>query len=180
MGMYCSVADQIFNIIRLMDEDKKKPIDFGNGVLLGYAEVQFLETVFRYPDENVSALSKRLGITKGAVTHMVVKLCQKELLKELRHEDNKKEKFFCLTDSGVSIVESHQLHHKQANQRLCQFIATLNDEQSDAVFRFLKYVKECIPFCEFPCGCETAKKMDKEEKNYESTATADKRPACRA
>jgi DNA-binding MarR family transcriptional regulator len=177
--MYCSVADQIFGIIRLLDEEKKKPMDYGGGVLLGHAEVQFLEAVTRYPDENVSALSKRLGITKGAVTQMVSKLCQKELLQGIQREDNKKEKFFRLTNKGEVTIKGHQLYHQQANEKLCRFIAALDGKEADAVFRFLECLKECVPFCEFPCSCKQEIGHEKEEHHHEETAAACVRPACR-
>ena len=50
---YCSVADQIFKIIRRAEEEKKKPTDYGGGILLGHAEVQFLETAARYRDDRL-------------------------------------------------------------------------------------------------------------------------------
>lgn len=178
--MYCSVADQLFGIIRLLEEEKKKPLDYGGGVFLGHAEVQFLEAVARYPDENVSALSRRLGITKGAVTQMVSKLCQKELLQGTQREDNKKEKFFHLTSQGELTVKGHQLYHKQANEKLCRFIATLDAQEADTVFRFLECLKECVPFCEFPCSCKQETGHEKEEDHHEATAAACVRPACRA
>ena len=176
--MYCSVTDQIFKIIHLLEDEKKKPMDYGGGILLGHAEVQFLETVARYPDENVSALSKRLGITKGAVTQMISKLYQKELLEVIQRENNKKEKYFRLTYRGEATIKGHQMHHSQANQRLCRFIAELDDTEANAVFRFLECVKECVPFCEFPCECKAEGRRDKEEIHYEATAAACVRPAC--
>ncbi len=178
--MYCNVTDQIFGIIRLLEEEKKKPMDYGGGVLLGHAEVQFLGTIARYPDDNVSALSERLGITKGAVTQMVAKLCQKELLEGTRREDNKKEKFFRLTRRGEATIEGHQHYHKQANQKLCRFIADLDDKEASAVFRFLECVRECVPICQFPCEYEEPSGRDKEGIHYEAVTAACVRPACRS
>lgn len=176
---YCSVTEQIFAIIRRLEDEKKNPIDYGGGILLGHAEVQFLETVARYPDENVSKLSERLGITKGAVTQMVAKLSQKELLESVRRENNKQKKYFGLTHRGEAIIEEHQRHHRQANQRLCRFVAGLDEKEASAVFRFLESVKECVPFCEFPCECKADSRKDKEDIHHETTAAACARPACR-
>ncbi|MEA5016812.1 MAG: MarR family transcriptional regulator [Candidatus Limiplasma sp.] len=177
---YCSVTDQIFGIIRRLEEEKKKPMDYGGGILLGHAEVQFLETVARYPDENVSELSERLGITKGAVTQTVAKLAQKELLESIQREDNRQKKYFLLTRKGEEVIRSHQRHHRQANQRLCRFIAGLDAKEAGAVFRFLENVRECVPFCEFPCECEGDRGLDKEESHHETSVAACARPACRS
>ena len=177
--MYCRVTGQIFRIIRLLEEDRKKPKDYGAGIPLSQAEVLFLETVEQYPDENVSALSLRLGITKGAVTQIVGKLCQKELLEVINRNDNKKEKYFRLTPKGEKTVRGHQLFHRHANRRLCNFVAALDPKEANTVFRFLECVRECVPFCEFPCECGTITGDDKEESLDETIAVTCTQPACR-
>ncbi|MFT4143531.1 MAG: MarR family transcriptional regulator [Mobilitalea sp.] len=166
--MYCKVTEQIFGITRLLEDEKKKPKDYGNGVLLYHAEVQLLDIIARYPSDNVSALSERLGITKGAITQMVEKLRQKELIETVKREDNKKEKYFCLTDKGEISIQGHQQLHQQANTSLCEFVSTLNPGEADAVFRFLEHLKLCVPFCEFQCTCKHDDVKDKEENHDES------------
>ena len=168
---YCDVTEHIFELIRLLEEENKKPKEYGVGVFLGYAEVQFLETVDRYPDENVSQLSQRLGITKGAVTQMAAKLSQKGLLEQRQRQDNKQMKYFSLTAKAEMALKKRQQYHQKANQKLCQFVTELNQVEAHAVFRFLAYVKECVPFCQFPCEHKT----DKENIDYVTCA----RFACR-
>lgn len=168
--MNCKVTEQIFVIIRLLEDERKKPKDYGSGDLLYHAEIMFLDTIARYPGENVSALSERLGITKGAITQMVEKLRQKEMLQIVQREDNKKEKYFQLTAMGQKAIQEHHRLHQQANQSLCDFIATLNRNEADAVFRFMEHLKQCVPFCEFQCTCkqEQEDKTDKEENQDEA------------
>lgn len=178
--LYCKVTEQIFGIIRLLEEEHKKPKDYGGGALLSHAEVLFLETIARNPDENVSALSERLGITKGAVTQMVGKLRQKELIETVKREDNKKEKYFCLTEKGETAILGHLSFHRQANQQLCDFIAALDEGEADAIFRFLECLRQCVPFCHFQCECKGEEKNNKEEGQDEPIAAECTRTACRA
>ena len=178
--MYCRVTDQIFGIIRLLDEENKKPKDYGTGALLSHTEVSFLETVARYPEGNVSALSERLGITKGATTQMTGKLFQKDLLETIQRDDNKKEKFFRLTKNGEATISAYRRFHKEANRKLCDYIAALNPEEADTVFRFLEHLKQCVPFCEFQCECKNGNRNEKEG-NYGQATTAEcTRITCRA
>ncbi len=170
--MYCSVTGQVFEIIRLLEEEKKKPKDYGSGCSLYHGEVLLLETITRYPDEKVSALSERLGITKGAITQMVEKLRQKELIETVKRNDNKKEKYFRPTNKGELTMQGHQLFHEQANQKLCKFIASLDCGEADTVFRFLECLKQCVPFCEFECVCEGENANNKEE-NHDEPITVD-------
>lgn len=167
--MNCKVAEQIFEIIHLLDEEKKQPKDYGTGIPLYHAEAIFLDTLARYPGENVSSLSARLDITKGAVTKLSGKLLSKGLIEITRRDDNKKEKYVCLTALGRQTVLGHQQFHQHANQKLCDYISTLNYEETTLIFQFLNHLKECVPFCEFQCGCSRDKK---EVTEYESTDTA--------
>lgn len=151
--MYCKVTEQIFEIIRLFEDEKKKPRDYGNGIMLYHGEVEFLEAIAKFPGENVSKLSQRLGITKGAITQMVDKLQQKELIQTVSRTGNRKEKYFALTDMGRSVINQHRYLHKQSNENICRFISTLDAKEADAVFRFLEHIKQSVPFCEFLCIC---------------------------
>lgn len=166
--MYCKVTEQIFELTRLIEDAKKKPKDYGNGILLYHAEVQLLDTISRYPEENVSGLSELLGITKGAITQIVEKLRHKELIITVSRKDNKKEKYFCLTDQGQIWMATHRSLHKQSNESICNFINTLNPNEVDAVFRFLDQLKQCIPFSEFQCSHTHMKENNKEENHYET------------
>lgn len=177
---YCHVTDHIFTLIRQLEEARRKPKDYGGGTLLNHAEVQFLDTIARFPDKNVSGLSGQLGITKGAVTQLVTKLSQKNLILEVQREDNKKEKFFRLTPQGARVVTSHHLFHKEANDRLCTFMKTLTPDESAAVYRFLEFIKTCVPFSESPCACHAHVNDAFIEKEYqhERNVAIGKQPVC--
>ena len=167
--MHCKVTGQLFEIIRLMEEEKKRPKDYGNTILLYHGEVMFLEMVARYPQENVSGISARLGITKGAVTQMYSKLSQKGLIEIVKKDDNKKEKYFRLTEPGKESVKGHQAFHEQANHKICAYFAKLDREQTKVIYEFLDQLKQCVPFCEFPCGCDSTMN---EEENYDEAYAA--------
>lgn len=167
--MNCSVAEQIFEIINLLDEEKKLPKDYGTGVPLYHAEAVFLSLINRYPEENASGLSARLNITKGAVTKLSGKLVEKGMIQITRRTDNKKEKYFRLTAKGEEVVQGHQQFHKQANQRLCKYISSLNYEEATLIFQFLNHLRECVPFCQFQCECG---RDEKEVTAYEQPNTA--------
>jgi len=152
MNMHCKIVEDFYEIIRMIEEDKKKPKDYGGGVLLYHAEVIFLDEIARSPGENVSGLSARLGITKGAVTQMSAKLEQKKLLIATRRHDNKKEKYFRLTPAGEEVIQGHLEFHRQANQKLCDYFSTLDLKEQSAIFRFFEFLRQCVPLCEFPCG----------------------------
>lgn len=163
--MHCKVTEQLFDIFRLLEDEQKKPKDYGGGISLSYSEVMFLKVVARFPRENVSGLSARLMITKGAVTQMSGKLLAKGMIEMHRQENNKKEKYFSLSPAGAHSVEGYQQFHMEANKRLCAFLTTLTPKEIATIFRFLDELKQCAPFCEFQCGNGDSMKED----NYDES-----------
>lgn len=153
--MNCRLTEELTEVIQLIDEEKKHSKDYGTGVPLYHSEIMMLEMIARYPYENVSGLSKKLGITKGAVTQGHNKLMQKGLIEGHQKSDNKKEKYFRLTEKGRESIDGHQQYHEAANQRLCDYLLTMSQEETEVIFRFLSRLKQCVPFCEFQCGCST-------------------------
>jgi len=176
---YCSVTEHLFQVIRTLEEKQRKSVEYGDGIVLAQGEVQFLQTVARYPDENVGALSLRLGITKGAVTQMVGKLADKQLLQREQRDGNRQKTYVRPTERGSQVIEHHHRRHSQANETLCRFITGLDDGQARSVFQFLECLAACAPFSQFPCLCAAANDPEKEVSEHDTTIAQCARPTCR-
>lgn len=175
--MNCQVSQEMFDVLRLMQEDRKYPRDYGTGILLQHTEMAFLDIVAHNPDANVSRLSELLGITKSAVTQMCTKLAQKNLIESKRREDNKKEKYFSLTPLGEQTRAGQLLMHQDANRKLCAYFSALTPQEGQVIFNFLQNLKQCIPFCNFTCNC-SQENHNTEVTNNERDATEYSGPAC--
>jgi DNA-binding MarR family transcriptional regulator len=55
--------------------------DFGTGIPLYRSEIHTIETVGKNPGINVTRLSERTGVTKGATSQMLTRLGKKKLKK---------------------------------------------------------------------------------------------------
>lgn len=175
--MNCQISQEIFDVLRLLQEDRKYPREYGTGISLHYTEMAFLDVVAQNPNANVSRISELLGITKSAVTQTCTKLAQKELIAAMRREDNKKEKYFRLTPLGEQTRAGQLLMHQDANRQLCNYFSALSPQEGQVVFKFLQQLKDCIPFCNFTCNCS--------QENYTTEVTHNERdttehsgPAC--
>jgi len=151
--MNCQVTEKLFHIISLLEDDQRRPKDYGTGQELYHSEVSFLEAVAKYPDANVSETARLLGITKGAVTQMYIKLEKKGLLFIHLDGGNRKEKYFSLTETGETVRAGHQAIHAQANARLCGYLSSLSSGELGVIQDFLGQLESCVPFCDFTCGC---------------------------
>lgn len=172
--MNCRVAERFFHVYNLLQEEMRQPRDYGNGFALHHSEVAFLDVIHRIPHANVSRISTELGLTKGAVTQAYHRLSQKGLIELYRREGNKKEKYFRLSEQGELARRGHQRFHEHANKSLCHYFATLTEGETQVIFDFLDQLKQCVPFCEFPCTCAPKPKEDE----HEPDNAAGQRAAC--
>lgn len=67
--VYEQVTCQLYEFLRLFQDEKKKAKDYGSGIELYHAEVIFLECIARNESENASGLARCLGVSKGAVSY---------------------------------------------------------------------------------------------------------------
>lgn len=155
--MNCQVTEKLFHIIGLLEDDQRRPRDYGTGQPLYHSEVSFLEAVAKHPDANVSEMARLLGITKGAVTQMYIKLEKKRLLSIHLDAGNRKEKYFSLTEAGETVRAGHQAIHAQTNARLCGYLSALDSGELSVIQDFLEHLEQCVPFCDFMCRCEVGK-----------------------
>lgn len=172
--MNCRVTEGFLDVVNLLQEEARKPRDYGNGVPLTHSEVGFLGVVHRDPDANVSRISQALGLTKGAITQTTQKLSQKGLVEQYQRSHNKKEKYFRLTELGELARSGHERFHEDANRRLCAYFSSLEEGEARTILDFLAYLKECMPFCAFPCRCG---EDESKEEYYGSDAIESEWPA---
>ena len=147
----CRVAARFFQVFNQLQEEMRQPKDYGIGLTLTHSEMAFLDVLHREGGANVSTISRHLGLTKGAITQSSQKLMQKGLVEGYSRPDNKKEKYFRLTELGARAREGHQRYHDDANQRLCDYFSELDEGEAAGILQLLDHLKGCPPFSEFSC-----------------------------
>lgn len=161
--MNCKLTGEFFSVVRMLQEEQKMPRDYGTGQLLFHSELNFLDTVHKNTDANVSKLSAILDVTKGAVTQIARKLYDKGLIEYYMLNKNKKEKYFRLTPAGETARGGHEMYHKEANDKLCAYFCTLDDTEREVISDFLSKLQEFTPFCEFACSSAACHSSEESE-----------------
>lgn len=151
--MHCNLVGSFTDLCYLVDESKKKQKDYA-GFKLYSSETSLIEAVFYNPENNVSQLADYLKITKGAVTQTISKLLEKGLLEAYMLEGNKKEKYFKLTKNGLKVKAEHEFMHRQSNKKLCDYMRSLSEKETEIIHEFINVLKDCVPICMFTCDCE--------------------------
>lgn len=134
--------DILFRMINHFNELGKKPQQFKTELLYP-SEIHLLCFVDQNPDNNITEIAQKLGVTKGAVSQVISKLEKKGVIKKFNLH-NQKEVFLCITEYGNQILDEYSrecyLHHCEIEKLLGE----LNIEQLNVVKNLFTNIDEII------------------------------------
>jgi len=132
-------ATKIINaLIRL--QERADLIRHGDGEVPGgltLAETHTVHWIGTQPDANVTWISARMGMTRGAISKIAKRLQAKGLVEAVRPPDNNKELHFLLTPAGTRVFQEHALCHAKAWDTKLALLAAYGPEEQRIILRFL-------------------------------------------
>ena len=128
-----------------INANDKKAKRFGTAHLLYQSEIHFIESIGLSGGYCASELSKKLGITNGAVTQVADKLLKKKLIRKYKKAENKKTVYITLTKEGVRAYKNHEKFHESFNKKLSAYLSSLSKKEFLAIARLAELVNENIP-----------------------------------
>jgi DNA-binding MarR family transcriptional regulator len=111
---------------------------FNLGESLTLTELHMLHAIEANPHDNITELAAKMGCTKGRVSKIVAKLCNKSLVAKYKDAGNDKDVLLQLTQKGQRINQYHQEADKKLLAKLEVFLDQLSPEQRKAVYDYLK------------------------------------------
>jgi len=126
---------------------EKEPVDTGDGVLLHASEIHLIDMAGRFPEESLSSIALRLGITKGAVSQTVKKLEEKGYLGRSFGEGDNKTVYLRLTDAGKRAFAWHAAYHSLVNGRIEQAVASLGEKDRQNLLDILSTLEKIFDDC---------------------------------
>jgi DNA-binding MarR family transcriptional regulator len=141
---FTDLLSRLFNKAAAIERD---PVDTGDGVLLHASEVHLLDMAGRFPQESMTALAVRLGITKGAISQTVTKLEEKGYLERMRPEGNNRTVHLRLTAAGLRAFTWHRAYHAIVNRRIARQVAGLDQKERDAIRHLFRELEQVFDDC---------------------------------
>jgi len=141
---FMDLFTRLFNKAALLEQE---PVDTGDGVLLHTSEIHLLDMAGRFPEESLSALASRLGITKGAVSQTVNKLEKKGYVERVNRDGNKKTVFIRLTGSGKRAFGWHRAYHAMVNERIAREISGYKEKERECIRNILCRMEKIFDEC---------------------------------
>ena len=84
------------------------PIDYGTGEMYTPVEVHMLNYIKDHPGKNVTELSNEWDKTKAAISQMLKKMEQKNLIFKKKPINNFRKQCFFVTEKGQQLCECHE------------------------------------------------------------------------
>jgi DNA-binding MarR family transcriptional regulator len=138
------LIERWIRIVNKIIKSESLPRDFGTGDPLFMSEVHTLCAIGAIPGINITDLSVRLGVTKGAISKIAKKMEEKELIERYQEPGNDKEVLLRLTPKGKKAYLGHEKYHEKAFEQIMMKMDQLTDEQTAFVFQVFEAIEEII------------------------------------
>ena len=96
----------------------RKPRDYETGDILYPSEIHVIASIAENPNTYMAEIANILGVTRGAIMQLVLKLEKKELVERYTKGKNSKKVFLKLTSKGIKAASGHEKYHKNMYQDL--------------------------------------------------------------
>lgn len=119
------------------------PIDYGTGEMHTPVEAHMLKYIKDHPGKNVTELSNEWDKTKAAISQMLKKMEQKDLIYKENPADNFRKQCFFVTEKGHELYEYHENYDTKVFGETLRMLEELcTPDEIDTCFSVLeKYVK---------------------------------------
>ncbi len=138
------IINLYFKSIARFNEIESTPKDFGTGDLLFSSEIHTLVSVGDNPGANLTELSEKMDITKGATSKFLKKLLDKELIVKKKLPDNQKETLYWLTSKGKIAYDGHAKFSKEKFGDIFKMLSELTENESETIKIFLEKLNRII------------------------------------
>lgn len=105
--------------------------------LYGNSEVHCIDVIGELGEANGTQVAARLKITRSAVSKIIRRLKQEDLVFQRQKSENKKEIFYAITEKGRNIYAAHKQAHQRWQARDRAFLEEIPLAQKEAVYLFL-------------------------------------------
>ncbi len=139
------VLEALQNLITTREDAQKKRVvnrgedQEGNALTLEWSLTQ-LHIVATIKDNglaNNSLLSHKLNVSKPAIAKAIKKLLKHHVIIKIQRNDNKKEIFYGLTESGEKLAFIHEQLHEKARNKYLSILEKFDDAELIVIARFL-------------------------------------------
>jgi DNA-binding MarR family transcriptional regulator len=117
------------------------------GIIEGYtlSEIHTIDAIGRASEPvNVTIIAENLNVTKSAVSKIIKKLVNKDAIRVFQIPENKKERYFLLTEVGKDIYLQHKKIHSMWEKTDERFFKEIEDKYKNITLDVLEKFNEYL------------------------------------
>jgi DNA-binding MarR family transcriptional regulator len=123
-------------IYKFFDIDRKTRY-YGTDQPLFYSEIHVIRALKENQGIHVTGLAQKLGVTKGAVSQIIIKLEKKGLIQKEKALDNQSRLVLKLTPEGEVAQANHEKFHQKFDSLINAVLQNVSAENQDFLKDFL-------------------------------------------
>lgn len=139
-----SYTHLIYDISGVINKLRMKDIPLTNGLKLNSAAMSMLNVIDMNPGMSVTDISKRMDLTKSAVSQMVKKMCTLGLIKKNKNDGNDKNIYPELTEPGKTTVVEYREKHAMFYSCITELLNRFDPDGQELIYRFLTEADEAV------------------------------------
>ncbi|WP_304341316.1 MarR family transcriptional regulator [Metaclostridioides mangenotii] len=143
-----SVDKKIIKVLKEVYEKEDVLSKIRNkGIIEGYtlSEIHTIDEIGRASEPvNVTIISENLNMTKSAVSKIIKKLVNKDTIRVFQIPENKKERYFFLTEVGKDIYLKHEKIHSIWEKTDERFFKEIEDKYKNITLEVLEKFNEYL------------------------------------
>lgn len=124
-------------LVTKISEIDKKTRNYGTDQALHNAEIHMIKAIYENKNIHVTALADKLGVTKGAISQVLLKLQKKGMIVKEKDPKNLSRILLNVTAKGEIAHKTHLEIHKQFNQIFKEVIDGFEEEEIVVIRKFL-------------------------------------------
>lgn len=133
-----------FDTIHKLEMIEKGAHDFGSGDLLSRSEIHTIMAIGRQTGINITNLAEFQGISKSAISQMIRKLSEKNLVQKYRDPHNDKEVLLSLTNRGRIAYLGHEQFHAKFDEKMQEHLGSCTAEDFKKFLGFIEAIQETM------------------------------------
>lgn len=136
---------------KFFDTDKKTRY-YGTDKQIFESEIHMIKAIKENEGIHVTGLANKLGITKGAVSQIIMKLEKKDLIRKEKDVYNQSKLVLKLTSSGEIAYINHEKLHKKLDDMISEILDKVSEENIEFLKVFLMSVEDRLEGFEENCN----------------------------
>jgi DNA-binding MarR family transcriptional regulator len=140
------IMELFIRVVNKYNSLEKIPVRYGTKQNLFHSERHMLDIMGDNPGMNMTEFAAAAGVTKGAISQLVIKLEKKGVVKRYKRSGNDKEVMISLTDAGKEIYKKHKKINEDTMMPLFKKLDNYPDEKIHFLVTMFKWFDEFMDY----------------------------------